>query len=724
MVKVSVIIPIYNAEKYLEKCLSSVASQTLEDDIEIICVDDGSTDKSWDIVQQLAGQDKRIIAVQQENSGAAVARNKALELASGEYIGFVDSDDYIDNSYFEELYRAAKKASADIARAYVKVDSGREDSAVNRFNLSHEAYERQYNVHIKDMIAKNKLNQRFSIWLAIFKRDMLTHNEIFFPPEIRTGQDILFNIKTGYFANKIVYVDKPVYYYRLMRDGSLMTQMAYTATGLRSRLLVIEENLKFLNATPDYDKDIYISHVFDSFNFVHTKLSTIEDKEFAREVAKKISKMWQTVKYKKELQLLIAQDYQEFSKIVDNSDEIFEYIHNVSAALGGIGVSVVVPAHNASAHIAEVIDRLRGQIFKRFECIIVDDGSTDDTVAVVEEKIRGDERFRLLKQKNQGVSVARNRGLSEAVGEYVIFLDADDIYEAELLNELYRASKNNQIDVAICGYNVLDNSDGSIGRDIKTPLVAKLPEGVFSSSDVDFIFNFGVLTVWTKMFRREFINENDLIFNKDIRRSQDLLFVGSALALAERIMYVDKPLITYRSDNENSNMGQAAKYPMSFIDSLDLLSDFLAENKLLKKLAKSYDNLLVGSCMSYLELYEDSKSVMDMVFKEVSERFNVRGLPKRSKDYFFMSDKYETILAIASGEVVEYLSARLAWQKDYSAQLTRRLNATEERRASELESTQAEMHRIHHWAHNMSIKDSLRSLHKGVRRKVKRIIKK
>ena len=112
--KISIIIPVYNAEKYLRKCLDSVINQTLKE-IEIICINDGSTDLSLSILKKYATCDNRIKIINQENQGVAIARNNGLKYATGEYIGYVDSDDYVSSIFFELLYNNAKKYNADIA---------------------------------------------------------------------------------------------------------------------------------------------------------------------------------------------------------------------------------------------------------------------------------------------------------------------------------------------------------------------------------------------------------------------------------------------------------------------------------------------------------------------------------------------------------------------------------------------------------------------------------
>ena len=114
MAKISIIVPCYNVEKYLEKCLDSLINQTLRD-IEIICVNDGSNDLTPDILKRYAASDKRIQIINRENGGLSAARNTGLVHAQGEFVAYVDSDDWVDLNFYEKLYNSAKKYNAEIA---------------------------------------------------------------------------------------------------------------------------------------------------------------------------------------------------------------------------------------------------------------------------------------------------------------------------------------------------------------------------------------------------------------------------------------------------------------------------------------------------------------------------------------------------------------------------------------------------------------------------------
>ena len=143
--KVSVIVPVYNVAPYLARCLDSLVGQTLKD-IEIICVDDKSTDNSLDVLHEYAAKDARITVIAlSENSGVAVARNAGLDVACGEYIGFVDSDDYVDSDFYEKLYDIAVESETDIVKANAKITDRNstkrfDDRQLNRIRMNGKWY--------------------------------------------------------------------------------------------------------------------------------------------------------------------------------------------------------------------------------------------------------------------------------------------------------------------------------------------------------------------------------------------------------------------------------------------------------------------------------------------------------------------------------------------------------------------------------------------------------
>lgn len=205
MPKVSVIVPIYNVEKYLEKCINSLLSQTLED-IQIILVNDGSKDNSGNIAREYEKNNKnRIIYVEKENGGLSDARNYGLKYATGDFIAFLDSDDYIEKNAYEEMYNKAIEENAD----YVECDFIWEFPNKIRVDKQYPYKNKKEMLSFVRVVAWNKL----------IKRQLITDNNLEFPKGLRY-EDVEFTYKLIPFINKFAYVDKPFIHY-VQREGSI-----------------------------------------------------------------------------------------------------------------------------------------------------------------------------------------------------------------------------------------------------------------------------------------------------------------------------------------------------------------------------------------------------------------------------------------------------------------------------------------------------------------------
>ena len=223
--KVSIIIPVYNTEKYLKQCIDSIKAQTLSD-IEIIIVDDGSAEKCAGLCDELAKDDQRIKVIHKANGGAGLARNSGLEAASGEYIGFVDSDDFVKMTMYESLYTEAVAQNADVAVSGVCFVGG------NTFSKSGEYIEKHYfeetTVFEKDEIKKLLLgvigalpyeaeDSRYGVSVCknIFKRSLILEENIRFLSERQImSEDTLFMVDFIKCARKAVGIHGAFYCYR------------------------------------------------------------------------------------------------------------------------------------------------------------------------------------------------------------------------------------------------------------------------------------------------------------------------------------------------------------------------------------------------------------------------------------------------------------------------------------------------------------------------------
>ncbi len=206
---ISVIIPIYNVEKYLTKCIESVINQTYKN-LEIILVNDGSTDNSKEIIDKYSSIDSRIKVINKKNGGLSDARNVGIELAKGEYITFLDSDDWIELNMYEKLYKYIKQENADIVQcSYQKVYDEEVNNQKNKEEVNIMSGEKSlYNLGEKTVV----------VWNKIYKRELF--NDIRFPKG-KYHEDEFTIYKVLYKANKIVDLNLPLVYYR-QREDSIM----------------------------------------------------------------------------------------------------------------------------------------------------------------------------------------------------------------------------------------------------------------------------------------------------------------------------------------------------------------------------------------------------------------------------------------------------------------------------------------------------------------------
>jgi len=247
--KVSVIVPVYNVEKYLSRCLESLVNQTIKD-IEVLVVNNKSTDDSQKIIDEYQKKYPDIVKpFQEEVPGAANARNKALEHASGEFIGFVDSDDYIEETMYEEMYNKAKEMDSDIVcSGYYRVI---EDKKYTKMKFGNKRI-KQEEVFDKNIYEQNLLFDEVPyLWNKIFKSSIIKEENIKFDNELRIYEDLLFTYQAFSKAKKISRVDKPFYYYIIQREGSL-TQ---TLTEKRFDIFKVTEKLNdYYKKTGKYDE--------------------------------------------------------------------------------------------------------------------------------------------------------------------------------------------------------------------------------------------------------------------------------------------------------------------------------------------------------------------------------------------------------------------------------------------------------------------------------------
>ena len=288
-----------------------------------------------------------------------------------------------------------------------------------------------------------------------------------------------------------------------------------------------------------------------------------------------------------------------------------------------IKVSVVIPVYNADNYLRQALDSIVSQTLREIEIISVDDGSTDHSLAILKEYQSADNRIRIITQNNAGPSIARNKGLARARGEYVIFLDADDFYEPTLLESLYGVASRDSLDIAIARYDLYNNKKGIFEPSVKTDhgKIFESARVVSKNEFPDQILLSVTGFVWNKLFRRAFLLEKRLTFNPWIRVFEDTYFVVTAMSLADRVGKVFDVLVHHRVYSGQSKNKLFRKYynqvPVLYAE----MKEFLRANGMYIPLAKSFLNLSASRCYTiYNLLWRDAKrEFWDMLHEDYAE---------------------------------------------------------------------------------------------------------
>lgn len=268
-----------------------------------------------------------------------------------------------------------------------------------------------------------------------------------------------------------------------------------------------------------------------------------------------------------------------------------------------IKVSVVMPVYNAYSFLRPALDSVLSQTLSEIELICIDDGSTDRSLEIIKEYQKADPRVRIITENNAGPSIARNKGLVRSRGEYVIFLDADDLYEPTLLEQLYSKAEALSLDITVAKYDIYNN------KGIYEDNVKVAHGNIFEENDVvsknefpDEILLSTTGNVWNKLFKRSFLTEKGLIFHTELRVFEDVYFVMSALSLADRVGKVHSVLIHHRVYSEQARNKLFRKYHKQFPLIYTRLKEFMMHNGVYAPLSQSFLNLSANRCYKIYNL--------------------------------------------------------------------------------------------------------------------------
>lgn len=429
-VLVSVIVPVYNAENYLGECISSIREQTLKD-IEILLVDNGSTDGSLEIIKKAIEEDTRVRLIKCPKSNAGKARNYGLREAQGEYLSFLDADDFFRPEMLEKVYEKAKKTNADVVGyQYLfyddKTKSVTDKTSYGIYNIKHLPKKEVFSPEdVKDYLFSFFRN---SPWNKMFRREFVLKNNLCFQ-EIARANDALFSYMAMINAKRISYVKKPFVYYRINNKSSLHATRNNTPLIFFQAYFAIEEELRKLGVFDRYKKSFLEEYMDAIVYYVRTT--------DVRKIRERI--LYKAVFAEEERYhiLDLPRDY------FDKKDLYDDYCQILKNDLNSKVVAVVV-TRNRKELLKKCLDAIISQTIKPKKIILIDNDSNDGTFRMLEEaKYLSSSDFVYKKlEKNIGGAGGFYEGMKLANKEkpdWIWVMDDDVIPDEDCLEELLTA---------------------------------------------------------------------------------------------------------------------------------------------------------------------------------------------------------------------------------------------------------------------------------------------
>ena len=427
--KISIIVPIYNVNLYLKECLDSLINQSLKN-IEIICVNDGSTDNSLEIILKYM-HDNRFIIINKKNSGYGDSMNKGIEFVTGEYIGIVESDDFADLNMFEILYKNIKNGEIDIVRSNYKLFwEGEKKKKIIDFHYMKPFYNKIFNPIENPMIFLVPP----SIWAGIYKKELLIKNKIkFLTTPGASYQDISFFFKTLFKSKKILFLDKAFINYRQTNLNSSVYN-----NSIDKAMFVHKEYSEFENYSKN-DKNLLkkIEKIYNTKKF-YTLLWNLGRVDKKKEYIKIFYHyIYNILKNENYLVNLFNIKEKKFLKNLRHygykiTYEI--YINTLKFNKTNPKISVIILKNSENF---DCLNNLIQQTFKNFEIIFINDNSSENILKNIKKFEEKDERIHIFNINNKNLTKKRNFAIKKSKGNYLIFLNLNDSFNNSMMEELF-----------------------------------------------------------------------------------------------------------------------------------------------------------------------------------------------------------------------------------------------------------------------------------------------
>ncbi len=627
--KVSVIIPVYNVEGYLRECLDSVVNQTLKE-IEIICIDDGSTDCSLSILKEYAQKDARISVLQQENLHAGVARNAGMAIAKGKYLSFLDADDFFDADMLKRMCHQAEKDRSDVVMCTNSVYDDELKQHVRKTK-----FEKKY-LKISPFRPLDVSDALYTIsnpnaWTKLFLAKQIKDNEVRFE-SVLSCNDITFVCTMLSLAKRVSLLNENLVHYRINSKTNITEHRAQSVDCFIKAAAKLHQNLRRRDILDSYIIT-YLDRIKKSFVWELSHCPEEEREKWTRLAEQKLPP-------------------QVFAYITDKKEKI----------------SVIIPVYNTEKYLKQCLDSVVNQTLNEIEIICVNDGSTDNSLKILRDYVEWDSRVVIIDQNNQGLSRSRNNALKIVRGEYVQFVDSDDLIKEDTCEKLYKKAKLNDLDMlCFSGYNFtetpkerLENTYWSYSG-ILSFLNGKK---IFNIYDLGEKANKMIVSSCLTIYRNEFLKKYDIIFPVDLC-FEDNVFYLKSLTKAARIS-IDPEEYYVRRIRAGSITQNWDKHFGDYFDIADIVLGYLKSIRIDESIYSSYKKSYLERCVSLYRSYGRGKETENYLkrIRKIIAKYD-----KRSSYYLKSLDPHPFLTLVLTPynllryKVLKNIFCRNIWKK-------------------------------------------------------------
>ncbi len=541
-IKISVVIPVYNASPYLQRCLDSICSQSYQN-LEIICVNDGSIDDSLNILNAYAAKEKRVLVLSQKNKGASAARNAGMEKASGEYISFIDADDYILQGLYEKFTEYEKQHRPDIFmfNGYI----GHEKSSEffmnsNTFSCPVTGKEVFNHKAVKSLFFGNQ-----AVCNKIFKTAFLKESGIRFL-EKNSFEDTLFYFESVIQAKKIQATLDCFYVYTTDNNSSVTKTFGKNALTVFDTFEKMEKTAKKVGVF-DYYRYALFQLAYEKCN----ELLKLITKDVSEEFYLKTQNYLRTKQaaldpavYTRLLEYFVCHNILTLSFIDFQSTVLFDGTKNnfQQKPAAEPFFSVIVPIYKVEKYLTACLKSIINQTFTNFEIICINDGSPDKCGDILNDLAQKDGRIKIITQPNKGLGAARNIGALQAKGKYLAFVDSDDWLRFDALERIHSRLSNQAADICLFGFMEFHENNNAFARSEYISSFKKREyTGYKELKDLMFL----IPCAWNKVYKRRFWEKNHLSYAQGVY-FEDVATNAKAFVRAGHILISPYDLYYYR----------------------------------------------------------------------------------------------------------------------------------------------------------------------------------